>query len=93
MRISFVSRACTAAILIAACALSGCDTAAKEEAEPPTPVRTALAFAGPAAPTIRTNGMLVKKDEIRLSFKVGGVIRRLAVMEGRLKAVPGRRHS
>jgi RND family efflux transporter MFP subunit len=45
-------------------------------------VRTAAAVTGPAAPTIRTNGLLVNEDEIRLSFKVGGVIRRLSVTEG-----------
>ncbi|MBL8269545.1 efflux RND transporter periplasmic adaptor subunit [Steroidobacter sp.] len=45
-------------------------------------VRTAPAVTGPAAPSIRTNGLLANEDEIRLSFKVGGVIRRLAVTEG-----------
>jgi len=69
-------------VLIGTVALSGCDSTAQEESIAPTPVRTAVAFEGPAAPTIRTNGILVNKDEIRLSFKVGGVIRRIAVMEG-----------
>jgi RND family efflux transporter MFP subunit len=45
-------------------------------------VRIAAAKTGPAAPTIRTNGVLANKDEIRLAFKVGGVIRKLAVSEG-----------
>ena len=63
-------------------ALAGCDNSATEDPIAPTPVRTAVAVDGPAAPTIRTNGMLVNKDEIRLSFKVGGVIRRIAVAEG-----------
>lgn len=45
-------------------------------------VRTATAVVGPAAPSIRTNGLLANEDEIRLSFKVGGVIRRLSVTEG-----------
>lgn len=45
-------------------------------------VRTAAAVVGPAAPAIRTNGLLANEDEIRLSFKVGGVIRRLSVTEG-----------
>jgi|ADGO01.1.fsa_nt_gi RND family efflux transporter, MFP subunit len=47
-----------------------------------TPVRVATATAGPAAPPIRTNGMLANADEFRLAFKVGGVIRRIAVNEG-----------
>lgn len=69
-------------ISISAILLSGCDSPAEEAPALPTPVRTAVAFDGPAAPTIRTNGMLVNKDEIRLSFKVGGVVRRISVMEG-----------
>src|SRR5690606_10063170 len=48
----------------------------------PTPVGVAAAVAGPAAPAIRTSGLLVSKDQIRLSFKVGGVIRNIAVREG-----------
>ena len=45
-------------------------------------MRVAAATTGPAAPSIRTNGLLANKDEIRLAFKVGGVIRKLAVSEG-----------
>jgi RND family efflux transporter MFP subunit len=63
--------------------LLGCTNAATE-AEPPesTPVRVAAAYEGPAAPTIRTNGLLVNKDEVRLAFKVGGIIKRITVQEG-----------
>jgi RND family efflux transporter MFP subunit len=63
-------------------ALCGCSNA--EEQAPPagTPVRTAEATTGPAAPPIRTNGILANADEFRLSFKVGGVIRDIAVNEG-----------
>ncbi len=63
-------------------AIAGCNGKAEETTVTTTPVRIAVAFTGPAAPTIRTNGMLVNKDEIRLSFKVGGVIRQIAVREG-----------
>jgi RND family efflux transporter MFP subunit len=67
-----------------ACAvlLAGCNSKATDEARPATPVRVAAATTGPAAPSIRTNGLLANKDEIRLAFKVGGVIRKLAVSEG-----------
>lgn len=67
-----------------ACAvlLAGCNSNATEEARPATPVRVVAATSGPAAPSIRTNGLLANKDEIRLAFKVGGVIRKLAVSEG-----------
>ena len=77
MRIAHLILLCAIALAIA-----GCDSKAKDTAIAPTPVRVATAFDGPAAPTIRTNGMLVNKDEIRLSFKVGGVIRHIAVQEG-----------
>jgi RND family efflux transporter MFP subunit len=45
-------------------------------------VRVVSVAEGPAAPAIRTNGLLFNEDEIRLSFKVGGVIKRLTVREG-----------
>jgi RND family efflux transporter MFP subunit len=72
-------------LLIAACgalATAGCNSTAHDEAAAPTPVRVAAAAVGPAAPTIRTHGLLANEDEIRLSFKVGGVIRRLVVTDG-----------
>jgi RND family efflux transporter MFP subunit len=71
----FVTVACAAL-------LAGCNSKATEEARPATPVRVAAATTGPAAPSIRTNGLLANKDEIRLAFKVGGVIRKLAVSAG-----------
>jgi RND family efflux transporter MFP subunit len=62
--------------------LGGCNTEATNETPAATPVRVAAATSGPAAPSIRTNGLLANKDEIRLAFKVGGVIRKLVVSEG-----------
>jgi RND family efflux transporter MFP subunit len=62
--------------------LSGCGSAIEDAAPAPTPVRVVTAVEGPAAPSIQTNGLLANKDEIRLSFKVGGVIRSLSVREG-----------
>src|SRR5512145_2149980 len=71
-------------VLVTACGFiaAGCNSAAKDAPLPPTPVRIAVATAGPAAPSIRTNGLLANKDEMRLGFKVGGVIKRLAAVEG-----------
>jgi len=63
-------------------AVAGCKDAVKETTVVPTPVRIATAVEGPAAPAIRTNGLLANKDEIRLAFKVGGVIRTIGVSEG-----------
>jgi membrane fusion protein, multidrug efflux system len=69
-------------VLSAALATSACNSTAQDEPSGPTPVRVASAVAGPAAPTIRTHGLLANEDEIRLAFKVGGVIRHIAVSEG-----------
>jgi len=69
-------------IVALAVLVAGCNSKATVEKPAATPVRVATATSGPAAPTIRTNGLLANKDEIRLAFKVGGVIRKLAVSEG-----------
>jgi RND family efflux transporter MFP subunit len=71
-----------AAMLASAALLSACETQIEAPAPTPTPVRVAAAVEGPAAPSIQTNGVLANKDEIRLSFKVGGVIRNISVREG-----------
>lgn len=62
------------------------DTPAEEEES--IPVRTAPSTSGPAGPSIGTNGLIASEDEMRLSFKTGGIIRRLAVREGEI----GRAH-
>jgi RND family efflux transporter MFP subunit len=69
-------------LALSAVYLCGCSGSVEDIPAPATRVRTAVAFAGPAAPTIRTTGLLVNKDEIRLAFKVGGVIRSISVHEG-----------
>ncbi len=71
-----------AIVALAAAAIAGCKGTADTAQPTATPVRIATAVTGPAAPPIRTNGLLLNKDEIRLSFKVGGVIRVLDVREG-----------
>jgi multidrug efflux system membrane fusion protein len=75
-------RTTSLAVLVLSFGLAACDSNEGEAVVPPTPVRVATAHAGPAAPAIRTNGILANKDEFRLSFKVGGVIKRLSVREG-----------
>ena len=69
-------------IVVGAAIVAGCNSKATNETPAATPVRVATATIGPAAPSIRTNGLLANKDEIRLAFKVGGVIRKLTVSEG-----------
>lgn len=68
--------------LIISIAVTGCRSTAEDSPETPTPVRVAAAFEGPAAASISTNGLLVNRDEIRLSFKVGGIIKHIDVREG-----------
>jgi membrane fusion protein, multidrug efflux system len=71
------------AVVAVATQLGACSDSAPAATTPPaTPVRAAMATAGPAQPPILTNGLVVTKDEMRLSFKVGGVIRRISVEEG-----------
>lgn len=64
-------------LVLAACAKPQAQTAA-----PPTPVRVQAATVGPATPPIATNGIVAIKGEMKLSFKVGGVIRSIRVREG-----------
>ena len=62
--------------------LVGCGKDAAPATLKPTPVRVQQASNGPAVPPIDTNGIVVTKHEMRLSFKVGGVVRRINVQEG-----------
>jgi RND family efflux transporter MFP subunit len=67
---------------VAAALLSGCGNNDAPAAPKPTPVRIASAHSGPAVPPIDTNGVVVTKHEMRLSFKMGGVVRKVHVQEG-----------
>jgi membrane fusion protein, multidrug efflux system len=69
-------------ILVATLVVTGCAQSSESDAVRATPVRVAESKSGPGAPVIRTNGMLVNKDEMRLSFKVGGVVSHITVQEG-----------
>jgi len=67
---------------MAALLVAGCGKSAAPEAVRPTPVRVAHASQGPAVPPIDTNGVVVTKHEMRLSFKMGGLVRRIYVQQG-----------
>jgi membrane fusion protein, multidrug efflux system len=71
-----------ALISLTALLLAGCGPSTHETAPKPTPVRVQPATTGPAMPAIATNGIVATKDEMRLSFKVGGVIKSIRVQEG-----------
>ena len=68
--------------LVMAALLSGCGGTEPPADDRPTPVRVQQASNGPAVPPIDTNGIVVTKHEMRLSFKTGGVVRRIHVQEG-----------
>src|SRR5712671_3920743 len=69
-------------LLSLAALLAACAQSTPNEETRATPVRAVAATSGTAAPVIRTNGILVNKDELRLSFKVGGVVSKISVQEG-----------
>src|SRR4029078_7955451 len=62
--------------------VAGCGRTEAPADDKPTPVRVRQASAGPAVPPIDTNGIVVTKHEMRLSFKLGGLVRRIYVQEG-----------
>jgi RND family efflux transporter MFP subunit len=62
--------------------LAGCSAQGSAPVRERTPVRMARAASGPAAPPIRIQGVVANKDEMRLSFKVGGIIQAIYVEEG-----------
>jgi membrane fusion protein, multidrug efflux system len=71
-----------AALAFATLLIAGCGNQGVPEAARPTPVRVAHASQGPAVPPIDTNGVVVTKHEMRLSFKMGGLVRRIYVQQG-----------
>lgn len=70
------------AALVLSLALAGCAKQPPDSAPRPTPVRVQTVLTGASSPPISTTGVVAAKDEMRLAFKVGGVIRRIAVQEG-----------
>ena len=74
-----------AALLLGSVTLLGCGAEAERfapDTTDATPVRTATATARTAPLPIRTSGRLASKAEIRLAFKVGGIIQQMRVDEG-----------
>jgi RND family efflux transporter MFP subunit len=62
--------------------LAACQGAPPPAAAAPTPVRVAAVTSGPALPVVTTNGTIRTREELRLSFKVAGIVSRIAVREG-----------
>lgn len=68
--------------LLAACGSSNGDTITTASDKPATPVRVETVIEAPLSDAIRGVGLLAPKDEVRLSFKVGGVVSAIRVEEG-----------
>jgi len=69
-------------LLLLALTLAACSDSTPSPQPPATPVRVAEAHAGPAVAPFATNGIVAAKDEMRLSFTIGGIVRRISVAEG-----------
>ena len=69
-------------LLMATSLIFGCSNGPEKDAVIETHVRAAEATAGPALAPIESNGLIGAQDEMRLSFKTGGIVRRIAVQEG-----------
>jgi RND family efflux transporter MFP subunit len=69
-------------LLLSLAACSSSEAPAVEAAPKARPVRVAAVERGPALAPVVATGVVVARDEARLSFKVGGVIREVAVREG-----------
>jgi RND family efflux transporter MFP subunit len=71
-------------LLLAPALLAACDAgrASAPAAEAPVPVQIAPVVTEAVSPPIHGTGVLGAKEDVTLSFKVGGVIERIAVDEG-----------
>ena len=64
-------------------ALAGCGNGSEPApARAAAPVRVAAVEQAPAAESLRAVGVLAPADEVRLAFKIGGVIQSIAVEQG-----------
>ncbi len=69
-------------LILAALLLAACRPAEQPAAKEITRAATAIVTAGPAQPAVNTNGFITTREELKLSFKVAGIVRNVAVKEG-----------
>jgi len=62
--------------------LGACSKPAPQPGKTPTYVTLAAAFEGPAIAPLSATGLVMAKEELRLSFKVGGVLQTVSVAAG-----------
>lgn len=70
------------AIAVLPLAAAGCGNGPQDSQARPTPVRVAPVGTAPMDPAIRAVGLLGTADEVRLSFKTGGVVAAVLVEQG-----------
>ena len=71
-------------LLLLLAALAGCKPTEQAPAREPARVGTGIVTTGPAQPPILTNGVITTREELKLSFKVSGIVRAIAVDEGQI---------
>ncbi|MEO8225547.1 MAG: efflux RND transporter periplasmic adaptor subunit, partial [Gammaproteobacteria bacterium] len=62
--------------------VAACKPAEQVPTRQPTRVSTEVVTTGPAEPPVLTSGVITTRDEVKLSFKVAGIVRKIAVEEG-----------
>ncbi len=70
------------ALLVCAALLAGCGPEGPAPGREPARVGAAPVTTGPAEPPVQTSGVITTRDELPLSFKVAGFVRRISVEEG-----------
>jgi len=69
-------------LLAALFMVAGCQPGAEPPARAVARVGTGVVTEGPAQPPVLTSGIITTRDELKLSFKIAGIVRRIAVQEG-----------
>jgi multidrug efflux system membrane fusion protein len=69
-------------VLLALLSLGACSEPKESVAPAPTPVRTVAVVEGSATPPLEVTGIVSARDELKLSFKLGGIVQRVLVRDG-----------
>lgn len=80
--IKFVPITLAGLLFVSACSSEQAPEANTALAIKPVPVRVESIRTAMQSPTIRTSGMVASQEEVKLSFKIGGIVQRMLVKEG-----------
>ncbi len=72
----------TVAAMVLALLAAACGPTETAPARPPTRVGATTVTTGPAQPPVLTSGVITTREELRLSFKIAGIVRKIVVNEG-----------